>query len=69
MKLKLNNRSNIKTLWDLGFGTVTSASLIRWSSPILGSPGLMKNVLLANSPQIILSLLCKHIDPPDAEDR
>jgi hypothetical protein len=26
---------------------------------IFGSPGLMKNVLLANSPQIILSLLCE----------
>ncbi|KAG4442025.1 hypothetical protein IFR05_002493 [Cadophora sp. M221] len=49
--------SDIKTLWDLGFGTVTSASLIRWNTPILGSPGLMKNVLLANSPQIILSML------------
>ncbi|KAH7383464.1 hypothetical protein BKA64DRAFT_582563, partial [Cadophora sp. MPI-SDFR-AT-0126] len=49
--------SDIKTLWDLGFGTVTSASLIRWNTPVLGSPGLMKNVLLANSPQIILSML------------
>ncbi|KUJ17807.1 uncharacterized protein LY89DRAFT_733629 [Mollisia scopiformis] len=49
--------SDITTLWDLGFGTVTPASLIRWSSPIFGSPGLIKNVLLANSPQVILSVL------------
>ncbi|KAL2067586.1 hypothetical protein VTL71DRAFT_2011 [Oculimacula yallundae] len=53
--------SDIKTLWDLGFGTVTSSSLIRWSTPMFGNPGLMKNVLLANSPQIILSLLYQDI--------
>ncbi|KAI9047181.1 hypothetical protein LZ554_008635 [Drepanopeziza brunnea f. sp. 'monogermtubi'] len=32
-------RSDLKTLWNLGFGTVTSASLFRWSAPISGSPG------------------------------
>jgi hypothetical protein len=47
------------TLWGLGFGAVTSSSLIRWNNPIFGSPGVMKNVLLANSPQILLSLLCE----------
>ncbi|XMA11573.1 hypothetical protein WAI453_004364 [Rhynchosporium graminicola] len=49
--------SDVKTLWGLGFGTITSSSLIRWSTPIRGSSGLMKNTLLANSPQLILSLL------------
>ncbi|KAE8446216.1 hypothetical protein EG329_012441 [Mollisiaceae sp. DMI_Dod_QoI] len=49
--------SDITTLWDLGFGTVTPSSMIRWSTPVFGNPGLMKNVLLANSPQIILSVL------------
>jgi hypothetical protein len=52
-------RSDLPTLWNLGFGAVTSSSLIRWSNPIFDSHGLMKNVLLANSPQILLSVLCK----------
>lgn len=49
--------SDIVTLYNIGFGTVSASSLIRWGAPIFGSPGLMKNVLLANSPQLVLSLL------------
>jgi hypothetical protein len=46
---------DIYTWWRLGFGTVTQASLIRWSDPQLGDTGLIRNVLLANLPQLLIS--------------
>ena len=42
-------------LWSLGFGAVTSESLVSWNKP--GSGGLLLNVLVANSPQALLSFL------------
>ena len=46
---------NISYLWGLGFGNVTSESLVGWNIP--GSGGLLLNVLVANSPQALLSFL------------
>ena len=46
---------SISHLWGLGFGAVTSESLVGWNQP--GSGGLLLNVLLANSPQALLSFL------------
>jgi len=46
------NTSNIKTLYELGFGTVDTKSLVS-----LQLPGLLTTVLLANLPQGILSFL------------
>ena len=48
--------TNISYLWRLGFGTVTSESIIVWTMPS-GSGGLILTVLLANSPQALLSFL------------
>ena len=47
--------TKITHLWSLGFGTVTSESLLAWNKP--GSGGLILTVLLANSPQALLSFL------------
>ena len=54
----LNSRS-ISHLWSLGFGNVNPESLITMnhSQDLLGSTGVILTVLLANSPQIILSFL------------
>ena len=54
----LNNRS-MSHLWSLGFGNVNPESLItiNHSLDILGSTGVILTVLLANSPQVILSFL------------
>ena len=49
--------TDITTLWNLGFGTVTAAALIHIGIPGTGSEGLLLNVLLANLPQVILSFL------------
>lgn len=46
---------DISHLWSLGFGTVTSESLVAWNKP--GNAGLLLNVLVANSPQALLSFL------------
>lgn len=46
---------NISHLWSLGFGAVTSESLVAWDEP--GSGGLLLTVLVANSPQALLSFL------------
>ena len=42
-------------LWQMGFGTVRSQLTIRWSFP--GNGGLLAAILVANSPQVILSFL------------
>ena len=46
---------NISHLWRLGFGAVTSESMVAWNMP--GSGGLILTVLIANSPQVLLSFL------------
>ena len=54
----LNSRS-ISHLWSLGFGNVSSENLITMngSRDLSGARGLILIVLVANSPQIILSFL------------
>lgn len=47
--------TSISHLWSLGFGVVTSESLVDWNKP--GNGGLLLNVLVANSPQALLSFL------------
>ena len=51
---QLTNKS-FHHLWSLGYGTVTSESMIGFDFP--GSSGLMRSVLIANLPQVILSFL------------
>ena len=51
----LLSSKNLSYLWSLGFGTVTSESLVSWNKP--GNAGLLLNVLVANSPQALLSFL------------
>jgi hypothetical protein len=48
---------DMATWWALGFGTVRTSSLVRWPTPLLGQSGLLKNVLLANLPQLLISAL------------
>lgn len=48
---------DINTWWSLGFGAVRQASLIRWSTPQVGNAGLLRNVLLANVPQLLISTM------------
>ena len=59
LKVGLDNTSlesrAISYLWDLGFGAVTAESMISWNAP--GSKGLLLTVLVANSPQALLSFL------------
>lgn len=42
-------------LWQMGYGTVTSESIISWD--LRGPGGLLVNVLVANLPQVIISFL------------
>ncbi|KAF2126918.1 hypothetical protein P153DRAFT_368944 [Dothidotthia symphoricarpi CBS 119687] len=47
---------SFNALKDLGFGTATAGNVIQgWSIPVAGSTALLANVLVANSPQLILS--------------
>ena len=46
---------SISHIWNLGFGNVTSESLLILG--LQGSSGLVQTVLLANSPQVLLSFL------------
>ncbi|KAK3380710.1 hypothetical protein B0T24DRAFT_616099 [Lasiosphaeria ovina] len=50
---------DLATWWGLGFGTVTASSLVRWpaNQTAAGHAGLLRNVLLANVPQLLLSAL------------
>lgn len=43
-------------LWALGYGTVTSEQMVNWNG-MGGSGGLMLTILIANSPQALLSFL------------
>lgn len=43
------------SLAALGFGAATSETVIEWGIPVSGSSALFKNVLIANTPQLILS--------------
>lgn len=42
-------------IWQLGYGTVTSESMIGWN--FAGGQGLLLTILIANSPQLLLSFL------------
>ena len=46
----------MKGLWQMGYGAVTSQSMIAWGFS-KGSGGLLLIVLLANAPQVLLSFL------------
>lgn len=48
--------TSITHLWSLGFGTVTSESLVSFSLG-LGTTGIHLSILIANSPQVLLSFL------------
>ncbi|KAM7182945.1 hypothetical protein V8F33_013911 [Rhypophila sp. PSN 637] len=55
---------DLMSWYNLGFGAVSSSSLVRWDPkntrmPYLhgGNTSLMRNVLLANSPQLLLSAM------------
>ena len=59
---------SLKSLWSLGFGTVHTSTLVNFSGP--EEPTLLSSTLLANAPQLILSLLyfaynaiftCEHV--------
>lgn len=50
----LTSRS-ITHLWDLGYGAVNTESLVAWNFP--ATTGLHLTVLIANSPQALLSFL------------
>lgn len=51
---KLTNKS-MAYLWNLGYGTVTSESILPLNLP--GDSGQLAAVLIANSPQLVLSFL------------
>ena len=42
-------------LWKMGYGTVTSESMITWN--LRGSGGLVSNVIIVNLPQAVLSFI------------
>ncbi|OCK80650.1 hypothetical protein K432DRAFT_434615 [Lepidopterella palustris CBS 459.81] len=42
-------------LWKLGFGAVSPFTMIRWGVPRTGVSGLILNVAIANSPQLVFS--------------
>jgi hypothetical protein len=46
---------SFSSLSGLGFGAATSETIIEWGIPVSGSSALIKNVLIANTPQLILS--------------
>lgn len=48
---------DMATWWNLGFGEVTSSSMVRWPRPMLGDSGLIKMVLLASLSQLVLSTM------------
>ncbi|KAI9850909.1 MAG: hypothetical protein M1824_003016 [Vezdaea acicularis] len=54
---QMTGPTDIKTLWNLGPGAINSNTLISWNIPSDGVGGLISNVLVANSPQIVLSFL------------
>lgn len=48
--------SSLSSILSLGFGTATAEMIINdWSVPISGSTALLQNVLVANTPQLLLS--------------
>ena len=60
LKMGLNSVSDVgdasfSHLWQIGYGTVTSESMITWH--LSGTGGLILNVLIANLPQAVLSFL------------
>lgn len=54
-KMKKWQSGTFASLAALGFGAATSETVIEWGIPVFGSSALIKNVLVANTPQLILS--------------
>lgn len=54
---KRNISSQIPSLWKLGFGALSPFTFLHIGLPTDDPAGLISNVLVANSPQFILSLL------------
>ena len=55
---ELRGDRDVKSLWELGFGSVHANSLIvGWDLPSTGASGLVASVLIGNLPQPILSFL------------
>ena len=53
---QLSVSEDIRTLYHLGFGTVTSSALIPFPHSLPGVRGLLANVFIANVPQGLVSL-------------
>ncbi|KIK53473.1 hypothetical protein GYMLUDRAFT_178943 [Collybiopsis luxurians FD-317 M1] len=55
---KLSDISNFTALWQLGIGKIHSETIISsWALPTQGYGALIASVLVANSPQLILSMI------------
>ncbi|KAF2136591.1 uncharacterized protein K452DRAFT_237208, partial [Aplosporella prunicola CBS 121167] len=56
-KLNKNyNQGSARNLWDLGMGKVSSSNLINdWALPTTGTSAVLASVLVANTPQALLS--------------
>lgn len=50
-------RPSFSTLLSLGLGAITPTTFISWKLPSVGAQGLIVNVLIANIPQLVLSVL------------
>ncbi|KAF3038923.1 hypothetical protein E8E11_002030 [Didymella keratinophila] len=57
-KMKKWQSSSFFSLPALGFGAATSETVIEWGIPVSGSSASNQNVLVANTPQLILSGIC-----------
>lgn len=54
-KMKKWQTVSFSSLSALGFGAATSETIIEWGIPVSGSSALIENVLVANTPQLVLS--------------
>lgn len=54
-KMRKWQEGSFSTLAALGFGAASSETIIQWDIPVSGNDALIKNVLVANTPQLILS--------------
>ncbi|KAI9723449.1 MAG: hypothetical protein M1828_004179 [Chrysothrix sp. TS-e1954] len=48
---------DVSSIWDYGLGAAHTETLIYWQIPSVGAKGLIENVLVSNSPQIVLSFI------------
>ncbi|KAF2399477.1 hypothetical protein EJ06DRAFT_538344 [Trichodelitschia bisporula] len=54
---QVRNMQNTSDVWKLGLGAVYPGTLIVWGLPSAGASGLILNVVVANTPQLLLSFL------------